>query len=155
MPPSHFTYKAQRDWQFILFTKDGFREGNRQGWAVQGRHWARSCSAVVPNLGPPDVLGLQLAEAFIITSDGQELKSKNIWRPKAGDHCSSVLLLSSSICHLKQLLSHWLMVGLTLPSFTLEMGLAYLILSIWLRSAKSVSSPWLFLYFKSFDFKLS
>ena len=41
--------------------------------------------AVIPNLGPPDVLGLQLPEAFTNTSAGQdfwELKSKNIWRPK-------------------------------------------------------------------------
>ena len=47
-----------------------------------------SSIAVVPNLGPPDVLGLQLAEAFITTSAGQdfwELKSKNIWRAKVGD----------------------------------------------------------------------
>ena len=46
--------------------------------------------AVFPNLGPPDVLGLQLPEAFTTTSAGQdfwELKSKNIWRPKVGDHC--------------------------------------------------------------------
>ena len=38
--------------------------------------------AVVPNLGPPDVLGIQLPEAFTTTSAGQdfwELKSKNIW----------------------------------------------------------------------------
>ena len=49
-----------------------------------------SFRAVVPNLGPPDVPVLQLPEAFTITSAGQdfwELKSKNIWRPKAGDHC--------------------------------------------------------------------
>ena len=46
--------------------------------------------AVVPNLGPPDVLELQLPETFTTTSAGQdfwELKSKNIWRPKVGDHC--------------------------------------------------------------------
>ena len=50
------------------------------------------CSAVVPNLGPPDVLGLQLPEASTTTSAGQdfwELKSKNIWRPKV-DYCCSV-----------------------------------------------------------------
>ena len=48
-------------------------------------------TAVVPNLGPPDVLILQLPEASTTTSDGQdfwELKSKNIWRPKVGNHCS-------------------------------------------------------------------
>ena len=45
---------------------------------------------VVPNLGPPDVLGLQLPEAFTTTSADQdfwELKSKNIWGPKVGDQC--------------------------------------------------------------------
>ena len=45
--------------------------------------------AVIPNFGPPDVLGLQLPEAFSTPSAGQdfwELKSKNIWRPKVGDH---------------------------------------------------------------------
>ena len=57
--------------------------------------WPRSCQVqlftyprlVVPNLGPPDDLGLQLLEAFTTTSIGQdfwELKSKNIWRPKLG-----------------------------------------------------------------------
>ena len=47
-------------------------------------------TAVVPNLGPPDVLRLQLPEAFTTTSAGQdfwELKSKNIWRPKVGEQC--------------------------------------------------------------------
>ena len=46
-------------------------------------------NSVVPNLGPPDVLGLQLPEAFTTTAIGQdiwELKFKNIWRPKVGDH---------------------------------------------------------------------
>ena len=45
----------------------------------------------VPNLGPTDVLGLHLPEAFTTTSAGQdfwELKSKNIWGPKVEDHCS-------------------------------------------------------------------
>ena len=49
-----------------------------------------SVRTVVPNFGPPDVLGLQLPEAFTTTSAGQdfwELKSKNIWKPKVGDHC--------------------------------------------------------------------
>ena len=44
---------------------------------------------MVPNLGPPDILGLQFPEAFTTTSAGQdfwELKSKNIWRPKVGNH---------------------------------------------------------------------
>ena len=48
-----------------------------------------SFRSVVPNLVPPDVLGLQLPETFITTTAGQdfwELKSKNIWRPKVGDH---------------------------------------------------------------------
>ena len=48
-----------------------------------------SPNTVVPNLGPPDVLRLQLPEAFTTTSADQdfwELKSKNIWRPKVGDH---------------------------------------------------------------------
>ena len=47
--------------------------------------------SVVPNLGPPDVLGLQLPEAFTTTSAGQdflEWKSKNIWKPKVRDHWS-------------------------------------------------------------------
>ena len=46
--------------------------------------------AVVLNVGPPDVIELQLPVAFATTSAGQdfwELKSKNIWRPKVGDHC--------------------------------------------------------------------
>ena len=46
-------------------------------------------TSAVPNLGPPDVLRLQLPEAIATTSAGQdfwELKSKNIWRPKVGDH---------------------------------------------------------------------
>ena len=45
---------------------------------------------VMPNLGPPDVLGLQLPEVFTTTSAGKdfwELKSKNIWRAKVGHHC--------------------------------------------------------------------
>ena len=49
----------------------------------------KQVKAVVPNLGPPGVLGLQLPEAFTTTSAGQDfwdLKSKNIWRPKVGDH---------------------------------------------------------------------
>ena len=44
---------------------------------------------MVSNLGPPDVLRLQLPEAFTATSAGQdfwELKFKNIWRDKVGDH---------------------------------------------------------------------
>ena len=47
--------------------------------------------AVVPNLGPPDVLGLQLPEILASRDGGEgfwELQSKNIWRPKIGDHCS-------------------------------------------------------------------
>ena len=51
----------------------------------------KSYKPVVPNLGPPDVLGLQLPEAFTTTSAGQdfwEVKSRNIWRPKVGDHCA-------------------------------------------------------------------
>ena len=55
------------------------------------RQCVLSClRAVVSNLGPPDVLGLHLPEAFTTTSSDQdfwELKSKNIWRPKVGDHC--------------------------------------------------------------------
>ena len=49
---------------------------------------------VVPNLGPPDILGLQLPEAFNTNSacqDFWELKSKNIWRPKVGDHWCKAL----------------------------------------------------------------
>ena len=46
-------------------------------------HWKKIAypKAVVPNLGPPGVLGLQLPESFTTTSAGQdfwELKSKNI-----------------------------------------------------------------------------
>ena len=51
-----------------------------------------STTPVVSNLGPPDVLGLQLPEAF--TSAGQnfwELKSKNIWRAKVGHHWTTQL----------------------------------------------------------------
>ena len=54
-------------------------------------------NAVVPNLGPPDVLGLQLPEAFTTTSAGQdfwELKSKNICRPKVGDQCCIAVVLN-------------------------------------------------------------
>ena len=57
--------------------------------------WVLFFSPVVSNLGPPDVLGLQLPEAYTATSAGQEfweLKSKNIWRPKVEDHCSSLPL---------------------------------------------------------------
>ena len=49
-----------------------------------------SPKAMVLNHGPPDVIELQPPEAFATTSAGQdfwELKSKNIWRPKVGDHC--------------------------------------------------------------------
>ena len=45
--------------------------------------------SVVPNLGPPDVLGLQLPEILASRDGGEgfwELYSKNIWRPKVGDH---------------------------------------------------------------------
>ena len=45
------------------------------------KEWVR---AVVPNLGPPDVVGLQLPEAFTTTSAGQdfwELKSKKVGEP--------------------------------------------------------------------------
>ena len=57
-------------------------------WILQQIQYAVA-RPVVPNLGPPDVLGIQLPEAFTTTSTGQdfwELKSKNIWRPKVGDH---------------------------------------------------------------------
>ena len=56
-----------------------------------------STKPMVPNLEPPDVLGLQFPEALTITSSGQdfwELKSKNIWRPKVGDHCTKPHRLS-------------------------------------------------------------
>ena len=52
-----------------------------------------SSRAGLSNLGPADVLRLQLPEAFTTTSAGQdfwELKSKNIWRAKVGHHCSRV-----------------------------------------------------------------
>ena len=59
---------------------------------------------MVPNLGPPDVLRLQLPQAFTTTSAGQdfwELKSKNIWRPKFGDHwlrgCKTVSVAPSAL----------------------------------------------------------
>ena len=64
--------------------------------------WQRCYMPVVPNLGPPDVLGLQLPKAFTTTSAGQdfwELKSKNIWRPKVGEHCSTG---GASLCSLGQ-----------------------------------------------------
>ena len=51
---------------------------------------------VILNLGPPDVIELQLSEAFTTTSAGQdfwELKSKNIWRPKVGDHCIKIFMV--------------------------------------------------------------
>ena len=47
----------------------------------------RQCS---PTLGLQIFFGPQLPEAFTTTSAGQdfwELKSKDIWRPKVGDHC--------------------------------------------------------------------
>ena len=53
----------------------------------------RLCTAVVPNLGPPDVLGLQLPEILANRSGGEgfwELQSKNIWKPKVGDHWCTV-----------------------------------------------------------------
>ena len=56
---------------------------------------------MVPNLRPPHVLGLQLPETFTTTSAGQdfwELKSRNIWRPKVGDHCSRAVVLN--LCYL-------------------------------------------------------
>ena len=57
------------------------RTGNINAWFFR---------TMVLNVGPPDVIELQLPEAFATTSAGQdlwELKSKNIWRPKVGDHC--------------------------------------------------------------------
>ena len=56
-------------------------------------------NAVILNLGPPDVIGLQLPEAFTTTSAGQdfwELKSKNIWMPKVGDHWSNGKIIPMS-----------------------------------------------------------
>ena len=53
---------------------------------------SRSANSVVLNVGPPDVVELQLPEAFTTTPAGQdfwEMKSKNIWRPKVGDHCAN------------------------------------------------------------------
>ena len=50
--------------------------------------------SVVPNPGPPDVLGLQLLEILASKGGGEgfwELYSKNIWRPKVGDHCSKAI----------------------------------------------------------------
>ena len=40
-----------------------------------------SSNAVVPNLGPPDVLGLHLPEAFTTTSFGQDF-----WELKVQEH---------------------------------------------------------------------
>ena len=54
-----------------------------------GEELRRYSRAVVPKLGPLDVLGLPLPESFTTTLAGQdfwELKSKNLWRPKVGDH---------------------------------------------------------------------
>ena len=70
-------------------------------------HWPRACAAcepfrsVVSNLGPPDVLGLPLPEAFTTTTtlagqDFWELKSKNIWRPKVGDHWPTAFSIAGS-----------------------------------------------------------
>ena len=45
----------------------------------------------IPNLGSPDVLGLQLPEAFIPSCAGQgfwEWQSRNIWRLKVGNNSS-------------------------------------------------------------------
>ena len=53
--------------------------------------------AVVVNLGPPDLLGLQLPEILASRGDGEgfwELQSKNIWRLKVEDHWSIVLCQS-------------------------------------------------------------
>ena len=58
---------------------------------------------MVPNLGPPDVLGLQFPEAFAATSAGQdfwELTSKNIWRPKVGDHSCRASFKNSPLAEL-------------------------------------------------------
>ena len=49
-----------------------------------------SFTAVVSNLGPPDVFGLQLPKIPAIRGGGEgfwELSSKNIWRPKVGNNC--------------------------------------------------------------------
>ena len=54
-----------------------------------GSYYIRYVKTVVPDLGPPDVLGLQLPEILVSRGDGEgfwELESKNIWRPKVGDH---------------------------------------------------------------------
>ena len=58
--------------------------------AVLGQQiwWGFPC-AVIPNLGSPDVFALQLPEILASRGSGEgfwELESKNIWRPKVGDH---------------------------------------------------------------------
>ena len=61
--------------------------------------------SVFSNLGPPDVLGLQLPEAFTTTSTGQDfwaMKSKNIWRPKVGDHCSRFMTSKAGSVRIQQ-----------------------------------------------------
>ena len=58
------------------------------GWP--GANLKETFKAVVPNLGPPDVLRLQLPEILASTGGGEgfwELQFKKIWRPKVGDHC--------------------------------------------------------------------
>ena len=59
----------------------GVRESN---WpkAIVGGGLVGSARPVVPNLGPPDVLGLQLPETPASTAGGEgfwELQSKNTW----------------------------------------------------------------------------
>ena len=50
-----------------------------------------SFSPVVPSLASPGVLALKRSEVFITSCAGQDfwkLHSKNVWGPKAGNHCS-------------------------------------------------------------------
>ena len=75
------------------------QRSRRPHWAVDAPLvWSRS---VVLNLGPPDVLGLQLPEILASGGGGEgfwELQSKNLWRLKVGDHYVSGCQLESSGC---------------------------------------------------------
>ena len=75
-------------------------EGEEQRFLQTQRAKRISSMTVVSNCSPPDVLGLQLPEAFTTTSAGQdfwELKAKNIWRAAVRHHCSMMSLTRDSI----------------------------------------------------------
>ena len=117
------------------------------------KEWLR---AVVLNLGPPDVLGLQLPEILARRGGGVgfwELQSKNIWRPKVGDHWlrESAQLVFLTILLKVSLMGPW---NKTLQKLTPEDGTQYchhFLLGgrVWPQSRRralttSLTTPWLF-----------